>query len=43
MLSAFFEANTGGKIMSIMKEIAERHTNTDDLSDDLTENIAQTY
>ena len=36
-------ANAAVKWIEMLKEIAERHTNTDDLSDDLTENIAQTY
>ena len=36
-------ANAVVKRIEMLKEIAERHTNTDDLSDDLTENIAQTY
>ncbi len=31
------------KRIAMLKEIAERHTSTDNLSDDLTENIAQTY
>ncbi len=36
MLSAFFEANTGGKIMSIMKEIAERRSVRRYLDKDVT-------
>ncbi len=36
-------ANAVVKRIAMLKEIAQQHTNTDDLSDDLTENIAQTY
>ena len=36
-------ANSVVKRIAMLKEIAQQHTNTDDLSDDLTENIAQTY
>ena len=36
-------ANAVVKRIALLKEIAQQHTNTDDLSDDLTENIAQTY
>ena len=36
-------ANAVVKRIAMLKEIAERHTSTDNLSDDLTENIAQTY
>ena len=36
-------ANAVVKRIAMLKEIAKQHTNTDDLCDDLTENIAQTY